>query len=77
MEYDMTQNNSEALLHYIVTQANSGNKNWFGFQQQRIAGINLAYRIAERHANTMSPDEVTDYVVKLNNSIYRNLIEKK
>lgn len=77
MEYDMTQNNSEALLHYIVTQANSGNKNWFGFQQQRIAGINLAYRIAERHANTMTPDEVTDYVVKLNNSIYRNLIEKK
>ena len=78
MEIDMTQqNNSEALLHYLVTQANSGNKNWFGFQQQRIAGINLAYKIAERHANTMTPDEITNYVVSLNNSIYRKLIENK
>lgn len=71
------QNNSEALLQYLVTQANSGNKNWFGFQQQRIAGINLAYKIAERHADKMSPEEITDYVVNLNNSIYRKLIEKK
>lgn len=77
MDIDMTQNNSEALLQYLVTQANSGNKNWFGFQQQRIAGINLAYKIAEHHANTMTPDEITDYVVNLNNSIYRKLIEKK
>lgn len=78
MDIDMTQqNNSEALLHYLVTQANSGNKNWFGFQQQRIAGINLAYKIAERHAASMTPDEITDYVVSLNNSIYRKLIEKK
>lgn len=71
------QNNSEALLQYIVTQANSGNKNWFGFQQQRIAGINLAYKLAERHADKMTPDEITEYVVKLNNSIYRNIITEK
>jgi hypothetical protein len=78
MTENMTQqNNSEALLQYLVTQANSGNKNWFGFQQQRIAGINLAYKIAERHADKMSPEEITDYVVNLNNSIYRKLIEKK
>lgn len=78
MEIDMTQqNNSEALLHYLVTQANSGNKNWFGFQQQRIAGINLAYRIAERHADSMTPDQITEFVVGLNNSIYRNIISDK
>ena len=71
------QNNSEALLHYLVTQANSGNKNWFGFQQQRIAGINLAYRIAERHADSMTPDQITEFVVSLNNSIYRNIISDK
>lgn len=73
----MTQNNSEALLQYLVVQANSGNKNWFGYQQQRIVGINLAYKIAERHADTMTPEQVTDYVVNLNNSIYRKLIENK
>lgn len=71
------QNNSEALLQYIVTQANSGNKNWFGFQQQRIAGINLAYKLAERHADKMTPDEITAYVISLNNSIYRNIILEK
>jgi len=74
----MTQhNNSEALLAYLVMQANTGAKNWFGFQQQRIAGITLAYRMAERHADKMTPDEITEYVVKLNNSIYRNIITEK
>lgn len=77
MDIDMTQNNSEALLQYLVTQANSGNKNWFGFQQQRIAGINLAYKMAERLADKMTPDEITSYVVALNNSIYRKLIENR
>ena len=31
--------NSQDLLSYIVTMANSGQKNWFGFHQQRITGI--------------------------------------
>lgn len=65
------------LLSYLVNQAGSGVKNWFGFQQQRIAGINLAYEIAARHADKMTPDEVTQYVVKLNNAIYKNIIENK
>lgn len=71
----MQQNNSEALLHYLVTQANSGVKNWFGFQQQRIAGINLAYKIAERHADKMTPDEIADFALKLNNAVYNKLIK--
>ena len=71
----MQQNNSEALLQYLVSQANSGNKNWFGFQQQRIAGINLAYKIAERHADKISPDEIADYVLRLNNAVYSKLIK--
>ena len=71
----MQQNNSEALLHYLVTQANSGVKNWFGFQQQRIAGINLAYKIAERHADKMTPDEIAEYAFKLNNAVYAKLIK--
>ena len=65
------------LLSYLVSQVNSGTKNWFGFQQQRITGINLAYEIAARHADKMTPDQITEYVVDLNYSIYRNIIEKK
>lgn len=65
------------LLAYLVNQAGSGAKNWFGFSQQRITGINLAYEIAKNHADKMTPDEVTDYVVSLNNAIYKKLIEKK
>ena len=68
------QNNQE-LLAYLLSQANSGTKNWFGYVQQRITGINLAHAIAANHADTMTPDEITDYVIKLNNSIYHKLIK--
>lgn len=65
------------LLSFLINQAGSGTKNWFGFAQQRITGINLAHEIAARHADKMTPDEITKFVVELNNSIYRNIIEKK
>lgn len=65
------------MLSYLLNQSGSGVKNWFGFQQQRITGINLAYEIAKNHADKMTPNEITAYVVELNNSIYRNLIETK
>ena len=68
-------NNSEALLNYLVTLTQTGQKNWFGFQQQRVAGIDLAYRIASLHADKMTPDEVVNYVVELNNSIYNKMIK--
>ena len=72
----MTQiDNSSDLLNFIVTHANSGVKNWFGFQQQRIAGIHLAYEIAKIHANTMSPQEITKFVKDLNDKIYTDLIK--
>ena len=64
------QSNND-LLGFLISQSNSGVKNWFGFQQQRIAGINTAYEIAKIHADTLSPEEVVDYVVKLNNAIYQ------
>jgi hypothetical protein len=72
----MTQiTNSQDLLSYIVTLANSGNKNWFGFPQQRIAGIHLAYEIAKIHADKMTPEEVVEYVIKLNNAIFQKLLK--
>jgi hypothetical protein len=70
-----TINNNNDLLSFLISQSNSGVKNWFGFQQQRIAGINTAYEIAKRHADKLSPEEVVDYVVKLNNAIYQKMIK--
>lgn len=63
------------LLNYLVNQANSGAKNWFGFTQQRIVGIQLAYEIAKFHADKMTPDEIADYVVQLNNAIFNKLVK--
>lgn len=68
-------NNSDALFIYLLEQSSSGSKNWFGFQQQRLAGIHLAYKIAENHADSMSPEQITDFVSKLNNSVYAKLIK--
>jgi hypothetical protein len=69
------QNGSQDLLNYIISQANSDSKNWFGFKQQRIAGINMAYEIAKYHADKLSPEEIVDYVNRLNNAIFHKLIK--
>jgi hypothetical protein len=68
------QSNND-LLNYLVTQANSGQKNWFGFAQQRLTGINLAHEIAKHHADKLTPEEAVDYAVKLNNAIYQKIIK--
>jgi hypothetical protein len=70
-----TQNNSDHLLNYLISQANSGSKNWFGFQQQRLMGINIAYQIAIQHADKMTPEAVADYANRLNDAIYSKLIK--
>jgi len=48
---------------------------WFGFHEQRIAGIHTAYKIAENHADKLTPDEVADYALRLNNAIFRKLVK--
>ena len=63
------------LLSFLISQSNSGVKNWFGFQQQRIAGINTAYQIAAIHADKLSPEEIVDFVIGLNNAIYHKMIK--
>jgi hypothetical protein len=72
-----TQNNSEALLNYLISQANTEKKDWFGFKQQKITGINLAYRMAENHADKLSPEEIVEYVRQLNDCIFHKLIMGK
>lgn len=72
----MTQiTNTDELLSYIVSQANSGQKNWFGFQQQRISGIYIAYEIAKIHADKMTPEQIVKFVDDLNTAIYKKLIK--
>lgn len=67
--------NNQDLLNYLITQANSGTKDWFGFRQQRIAGIDLAYDIARNHADKMSPKEIATFVMELNNEVYLKLVK--
>ena len=70
-----TIQNSTDLLNFIISQANSGHKNWFGFQEQKIAGINTAYEMAIIHADKMTPDEIVEYVLRLNNAIFQKIIK--
>lgn len=70
------QSNND-LLTFLLNRANSGVKNWFGFSEQRITGIHLAYDIAKNHADTMTPEEVVAYVVKLNNTIHSKIIKSE
>lgn len=67
--------NSDDLLAFIVTQSQTGNKAWFGFQQQRIVGIFMCYEMAKIHGYKMSPEEIVDYVISLNNKIYSKIIK--
>lgn len=70
-----TIKNNTDLLNFIITQANSGQKNWFGFPEQKIAGINTAYAMAINHADKMTPDEIVEYVLRLNNLIFLKIIK--
>ena len=72
----MIVKDSNDLLNFLVAQSDSS-KNWFGFQQQRITAIALAHDIARYHADKMTPDEVVDYAIDINNSIYHKIIKTK
>ncbi len=62
------------LLSYLLTQADT-RKDWFGFTQQRMTAVTLAHQIAKQHADKMSPDEVVEYALKLNQTIYNKIIK--
>jgi hypothetical protein len=62
------------LLSYLATRSES-HKDWFGFTQQRLTAITLAHQIAQYHADKMTPDEIVEYAVKLNQAIYNKIIK--
>ena len=70
----MIVKDSNDLLNFLVAQSES-NKNWFGFAQQRITAIALAHDIARNHADKMTPNEVVNYAVALNETIYHKIIK--
>lgn len=65
------------LLSYLFDRMASGDKNWFGFAEQRLTGVALAHEIAARHADKFTPEQVVEYVVKLNNAIYLNMMRNR
>ena len=62
------------LLKYLADRAESGEKQWFGRMQQRLTGIKLAHEIAGHHADKMTPEQVAQYVVDLNNAIFKKIV---
>jgi hypothetical protein len=72
----MIVKDSNDLLNFLIAQSDSS-KNWFGFQQQRITAIVLAHDIARAHADKMTPDEVVNYAINLNESIYHKIIKTR
>lgn len=66
---------ADDLLTFIVTQSQNGGKAWFGFPQQRIVGIYMCYELAKLHADKMTPNEVVEYAIDLNNRIFSKIIK--
>lgn len=69
-----TIQNTNDLLNFLIHRAKSGDKNWFGFSEQRMTAITLAHDIAKIHADKMTPEEVVKYAIDINEAIYRLVI---
>jgi hypothetical protein len=70
----VTVKDNNDLLSFLVTQADS-RKDWFGFTQQRITAVALAHDIARHHADKMTPSQVVQYALNLNEEIYHKIIK--
>lgn len=70
----VTVKDNSDLLSFLVTQAES-RKDWFGFTQQRITAVALAHDIARYHADKMTPEQVAEYALELNEVIYHKIIK--
>lgn len=72
----MNIQNTNDLLSFLISQSES-RKDWFGFPQQRLTAINLAHEIAKHHADKMTPKEVVQYAVEVNDNIYQSIIKPR
>jgi len=71
-----TIQNTNDLLGFLQAQAGF-KKDWFGFSEQKLTAISLAHKIAEHHADKMTPSEIVDFVKELNNEIFHKIIKTK
>lgn len=71
---DTTIQNTADLLSFLVNQAET-RKDWFGFTQQKMTAVSLAHKIAARHADKMTPEEVVEYAKELNELLFHRLIK--
>lgn len=76
MTQQTTIQNTGDLLDFLVKQM-AERKDWFGRSQQKITSISLAHKIAENHASQMTPVEVVEYALCLNEEIYKRIIVGK
>lgn len=70
-----TQAEGGGIVNFLSSQAQNGNKQWFGFLQQKITGISLAHQIAALHADKFTPEEAVDYAMRVNEVIYHKIIK--
>ena len=68
------QKASDDLLGYLIAQAQTGAKNWFGYPQQRLINISLCHKMAENYGADMTPEEIVDYVIRLNDLIFKKIV---
>lgn len=66
---------SSDLLWFLLQQKTQ-KPDWFSHSEQKITGIQLAHQIAAAHADKLTPDEVVEYVVQLNDRMYQKMIRK-
>jgi hypothetical protein len=64
------------LLGYLIEQSVLSPKGWFSFSQQKITGVTLVHSIAANHADKMTPAEIVQYVIDLNNEMHDRMIKK-
>ena len=73
---ETTIKNTNDLLGFLSQQA-EGRKDWFGFTQQRLTAVSLAHEIAKRHADKMTPKEIVQFAIELNETIYHTIIKTR
>lgn len=71
----MTEQASTGLINYLLVQQGRS-KNWFGFKEQKTIAVDTAHRMAVAHGDKMTPEQIVDYVTRLNNLIYLKLIKE-
>lgn len=63
-------------LLWFLLQQKAQKPDWFSHTEQKLTGIQLAHQIAANHADEMTPGQVVDYVMELNDRIYQKIIRK-